>query len=311
MINIMSRQPALVAEIQALGPFELGESIRFLKGFTPAAREDAEEEAGVLRLAFPVEGSWEYAGAAVRGKEAGSVEVEVHAAAEVAPAALVQVRRILSLDVDGSDFTRLGEKDPVLRRMQSRYPGLRPVLFHSPYEAACWAIIGNRIQVAQAARVKQQIAEREGEVVEVDGHRLIAFPAPEALLGMEPHPSLPAAKTAQLNSIAEAAREGRLDADLLRAMTAEEALAQLQKLPGIGPFSAQLILIRGAGHPDVFPRDEPRLHAEMRRTYEVEEAGISELAEIADRWRPYRSWVALLLRSERERRIGEIRKVAP
>jgi DNA-3-methyladenine glycosylase II len=308
MINILSRQPALVAEIQGLGPFELGESIRFLKGFTPASREDAEEETGVLRLAFPVEGSWEYAGAVVRGKEADSVEIEIHATAEVAPAALVQVRRILSLDVDGSDFTRLGEKDPVLRRLRSRYPGLRPVLFHSPYEAACWAIIGNRIRVAQAARVKQQIAEREGEVVEVDGRRLIAFPAPEALLGMEPHPSLAAAKTAQLNSIAEAAREGRLAADLLRAMTVEEALAHLQKLPGIGPFSAQLILIRGAGHPDVFPRDEPRLHAEMRRAYDLEGAEVSELAEIAEGWRPYRSWVALLLRSDRERRIGEIRK---
>jgi 3-methyladenine DNA glycosylase/8-oxoguanine DNA glycosylase len=45
---------------------------------------------------------------------------------------------------------------------------------------------------------------------------------------------------------------------------AYEALAHLQRLPGIGPFSAQLILIRGAGHPDVFPSDERRLHEEIR-----------------------------------------------
>ncbi len=60
--------------------------------------------------------------------------------------------RILSLDVDGSDFPAVGERDSVVGRLQARYPGLRPVLFYSPYEAAAWALIGQRIRIAQAAR---------------------------------------------------------------------------------------------------------------------------------------------------------------
>jgi 3-methyladenine DNA glycosylase/8-oxoguanine DNA glycosylase len=308
MINILSRQPALVAELQALGPFDLGESIRFLQGFAPASREDEEVEPGVLRLAFPVGGSWKHAGAVVRQRSPGSVEVRVHAPAEVAPDALVQVRRILSLDVDGAGFAELGAADPVLRRLQESYPGLRPVLFHSPYEAACWAIIGHRIRMTQAARIKRQIAEENGQVVEVDGRRLISFPDPEALLAAEPHSGLPMAKAAQLNAIAAAAADGRLDAESLRAMSAAQAQAQLQRLPGIGPFFAQLILIRGVGHPDVFPGDEPRLHAEMRRAYHLDGAGGSRLEEIAEGWRPYRSWAALLLRIDRERRTGESRR---
>jgi 3-methyladenine DNA glycosylase/8-oxoguanine DNA glycosylase len=306
MINILSRQPSLVAEIRAIGPFDLGESIRFLHGFVPASREDEEEEPGVLRLAFPVEGSWRHTGAVVRQRSPGVVEVEIHAPAEVAPAALIQVRRILSLDVDGSGFDQLG--DPVLRKLQERYPGLRPVLFHSPYEAACWAIIGNRIRIVQAARIKRRIAEESGEVVEVDGHRLISFPDPEALLAAEPQSGLLLTKAAQLNTIASAALDGRLDAESLRAMPVAQAQAQLQRLPGIGPFSAQLILIRGVGHPDVFPADEPRLHAEMRHAYGLDAADTAKLAEIAEGWRPYRSWAALLLRSDRERRTGEIRR---
>ncbi|GAA1988257.1 hypothetical protein [Amycolatopsis minnesotensis] len=43
---------------------------------------------------------------------------------------------------------------------------------------------------------------------------------------------------------------------------------------GIGPFSAQLILVRGAGHPDVFPRDERRLADEMRHRYGVPAATV-------------------------------------
>jgi DNA-3-methyladenine glycosylase II len=89
-------------------------------------------------------------------------------------------------------------------------------------------------------------------------------------------------------------------------MPVEDALAQLQRLPGVGPFYAQLILVRGAGHPDVFPQSEGRLHEEMSHAYRVAGARPVELAEIAENWRPFRSWAALLLRVAREERTGEI-----
>jgi len=98
-----------------------------------------------------------------------------------------------------------------------------------------------------------------------------------------------------------------LDAAALRAMPAEEALKQLQLLPGIGRFSAELILIRGAGHPDVFPRGESRLHEIMRDAYHLPDAGVAELAEIAETWAPFRSWVSFLFRVEGEARMRESR----
>jgi hypothetical protein len=61
---------------------------------------------------------------------------------ETTDAACGQVARMLSLDVDGEGFPVIGERDAVAGRLQSRYPGLRPVLFGSPYDAAAWAIIG-------------------------------------------------------------------------------------------------------------------------------------------------------------------------
>jgi DNA-3-methyladenine glycosylase II len=292
------------AELHAEGPFDLTASARFLEGFTPAARPDAAGEPGSLRLAFPVDGSWQHAGVLIRQRAPGSVEVSVAVSEEVAEAVVHQVRRILSLDVDGSGFSAIGRADPVVGEVQARYPGLRPVLFHSPYEAACWTIITNRFRMTQAARIKQRIAERHGELVEVDGRQLASFPAPEALQAIEPPLGLSEVKVERLRAIARAAQEGLLDAESLRALDADDALRQLQRLPGIGPFSAQLILVRGAGHPDVFPSNEERLHAEMRELYALPDASPGALAEIADRWRPYRSWVALLLRANREARLG-------
>ncbi|WP_236789084.1 DNA-3-methyladenine glycosylase [Amycolatopsis sp. GM8] len=294
------------AELRAQGPFDLAASARFLEAFTPAARPDAAGEPGTLRFAFPVDGSRWHAGVLVRQRAPGTVEMSVVAEGEAVEPAISQARRILSLDVDGGGFSTIGAKDPVVGELQARYPGLRPVLFHSPYEAACWTIITNRIRTTQAARIKQRIAENYGEIVEVDGQRLASFPAPEALQQIEQPLGLPEVKIGRLRATARAAQEGLLEAESLRALDAEEALRQLQRLPGIGPFSAQLILVRGAGHPDVFPDKEARLHAEMRELYGLPEATVADLAEVAESWRPYRSWIALLFRAHRE-----IRPAAP
>jgi 3-methyladenine DNA glycosylase/8-oxoguanine DNA glycosylase len=302
----MKTTSSAVSQIPVRGLFDLDASIRFLEGFTPAARSDAAEEQGVLRLAFPAEGTWEHVGVLVRQRAPDLVEVEVLAAPEVVPAALTQVGRILSLDVDGTDFAGIGASDAVAGGLISRYPGLRPVLFHSPYEAACWAVIGHRIRMPQAAAIKQRIAERFGRSMPIGDRSLVSFPSPDELLGAADELGLPEVKVDRLKGLAEATREGLLDADLLRGMEADEALAHLQTLRGIGPFSAQLILIRGAGHPDIFPRDERRLHAEIEHAYGLKDPTLAQLEQIAEGWRPYRSWMGLLLRSDRERRTGEI-----
>ncbi|WAP57930.1 DNA-3-methyladenine glycosylase 2 family protein [Streptomyces sp. S465] len=242
-----------------------------------------------------------------------------------------QLARILSLDVDGSGFPGLAAADPVVAGLMADYPGLRPVCFHSPYEAAAWAIIGHRIRMTQAAAIKARLAERHGRCVQVEGRTLYAFPTPPALRTITRAPGLTEVKIERLHALAEAADAGELDAARLRAMPVDDALAALRTLPGIGPFSAELILIRGAGHPDVFPRHEPRLHAAMANAYGLAATSSGatgsgapssgatrsgaprsaashsgdprRLAQIADRWKPYRSWVALLLRA-RAARIG-------
>lgn len=224
--------------------------------------------------------------------------------ADVAEAAR-QVARILSLDVDGAGFAAVGERDSVVGALQQRYPGLRPVLFLSPYEAACWAIIGQRIRFGQAALFKQRIAEPHGMRMDVDGRPLWSFPAPAELLEMPAPQWLPEIKVDRLRVVAEAALGGLLDPVALRAAEPEDALDVLRALPGVGAFSAQLILIRGAGHPDVFPTDERYLLEEMRRAYDRPAASIAELSTIADEWSPYRSWVALLFRVDRDRRAKQ------
>jgi DNA-3-methyladenine glycosylase II len=283
--------------------------MRFLDGFTPAAYDAADD--GVLRMAFPSDDGSCVVGAAVRqdgGQAAADGQVHVDYSgqpgpgADPAPAEAVraQLARILSLDVDGAGFPALAEKDPVVAGLQGDYPGLRPVLFYSPYEAAAWTVIGNRIQMRQAAVIKARLAREHGTAVAVAGQSVPAFPAPAVLRTLDRVPGLTDVKVQRLRALADAALDGRLDAASLRAQPADQALAALRELAGIGPFSAELILIRGAGHPDVFPRHEARLLSAIAAEYQLDpaEAGdLGRLAAIADGWRPYRSWVGLLLRA--------------
>ena len=160
---------------------------------------------------------------------------------------------MLCLDVDGTGFTALGEHDRVVRALQRRFPGLRPVLFYTPYEAAAWTIISQRIRMTQAATIKARLGNELGE------HG--AFPAPARLAQLSaPQPGLTTRKIDQLQTLAAAAEDGALSRQRLRAMTYQDGLAHLQQLPGIGPFSAELILIRGVGHPDALPDHDTRLN---------------------------------------------------
>jgi DNA-3-methyladenine glycosylase II len=302
--DILAEVIVATFELAARGPFDLRAATRFLEGFAPAGARGGDADR--LRLAFPVDGDWRTAGVEVVAAGPGRVRAVTTGTAD-GGRVRAQVARILSLDVDGSGFPAVGAADPVVGRLQDRYPGLRPVSFWSPYEAAAWAVLSTRIRIVQAAALKQRIAEAAGEVVDVAGTAVTAFPAPARLLELDGLRGLPERKLSALHGIARAALDGRLDGAALRTADPEAALRSLQELPGIGPFSADLILLRGAGHPDRFPATERRLHAAMADAYGLgADPDLATLHRIADGWRPYRTWVSLLLRAWREDETGDI-----
>ena len=289
--------------MRPVGPYSLAASVRFLEGFAPAAYEGHEE--GHLHLTFVADGGEDVAGVCVR-EEGGVILGDVYGDAGV-EVVKRQVERILSLDVDGSAFPEVGQRDPVVAKLQARYPGLRPVCFYSPYEAAAWALIGQRIRIMQAARIKNRMAEELGPTVEIHGVREHAFPGPRKLETLEAFPGLTPRKVEYLRRLGHEAAEQKLEATYLRSLPEQEALAKLEELPGIGPFSSSLILLRGAGAPDLLPAREPRLGRALAMAYNLKAPPTpQDLQHLAQTWRPYRTWVALHLRVVLEEQTAEI-----
>ena len=72
-------------------------------------------------------------------------------------------------------------------------------------------------------------------------------------------------------------------------------MQRLQELAGIGPFSAELVMIRSVGDPDVFAWTEGRLHHGMTEAYDLRRApDVDALEQLTEAWRPCRSWVSLM-----------------
>ena len=271
--------------LHAQGEFSLEAAAGFAVGF-PGTRAVTED--GHLRFAWAVDDDWRSVSVDLHQTPTGvRGTLDPETDASLVASARRDVERILSLDVDGRAFAALGEHDAVVAGLQQRHGALRPVLFFTPYEAAAWTIIGQRIRMTQAATVMRRLADEHGERG--------AFPSPRRLAVLEgPQAGLTTRKVDWLRALAGAALDGRLGRDRLRGMDPDDAIAELQGLAGIGPFSAELILIRGAGAPDVLPRHEPRLARAARAAFGLSDN--TDISAVAEAWRPYRSWVSLLLR---------------
>ncbi len=69
-------------------------------------------------------------------------------------------------------------------------------------------------------------------------------------------------------------------------MDPQDAITEVQHIKGIGPFAAELIVLRGANAPDYVPANERRLTAEVAQLYGPD----AVLDEIANAWKPFRTW---------------------
>ncbi|SER08417.1 DNA-3-methyladenine glycosylase family protein [Microlunatus flavus] len=295
----MGTSTASTRSLPVTGPYDLGEVATM--GF---GHRDERSYDGVMRLAFCLDTDLErQVGVEVR-QEGDRLDLLVRPAAgpslsdaEV-DAAARQVARVVSADHDGAAFHALCAADPVLAPVHAVAPGFRPALFYSPYEAAVWSVLSARRARAQAITLRRRLSQADGAVVALAGVEAEALPTPSALLRLESVPGLPADRLPRLHAIAEAAQRGELDVDALRALPPEEAEQRLQRLPGIGPFYASLVVLRACGHADVMPAGESHVRDAVEELYGFDHPPTpAELLALGEAWRPYRTWVPVMLRA--------------
>lgn len=275
------------------GPFSLAAAAGF--GFGPNTGRPFPER-DVMRLAFVADDLRHHIGAATSQRSDGSLAVEFSGDGDLA-AAQAQVRRILSVDVDPAGWLVAGKADPVLGRLQEVHPGLRPVLFYSPYEAAAWAMLAQRRHRTQATGVRRRLSQAAGVTFYLAGQPESAFPLPERLLEIDSFPGIDETRLARLHGVARAALDGQLDADVLACAPAGQVMKELKRIKGLGPVYAMLVYLRATGVTDALALGEPRLARYLRHYYDLPSAPDTEtITRLAEPWRPFRTWAGVLFR---------------
>jgi len=292
-----STGPASTVTMVVDGPFSLAAAASF--GF--GQRSGRSDTDGLMRLAFVADDLSHHVGAVLRQEPGGGLTAAITGALDVG-AAERQIRRVLCLDHPADGWLAAGHADPVLGAVQAAHPGQRPVLFHSPYEAAAWAVLSQRRHRSQAAALRDRLAAATGREFTLAGQLTRAFPLPEKLLALDGFPGIEPVRLQRLHAVARAALDGQLDATRLAALPAAQALPALQSLPGLGPFYARLVYLRATGVTDALADNEPLFAACLQHFYGLAEPPAGPAVErMATPWRPFRTWASVLFRLAGER----------
>ena len=208
--------------------------------------------------------------------------------------------RAFGLGDDASGLVAVAGGQGVMAERLRRYLGLRPLAIPDPFEALVWAILGQQINIAFAARLKRVLLERYGEVVDVAGREHRLFPEPGRLADVTPEELRPLQfsrqKALYVRELARAIVDGRVDLEALRARPDEEVVAEITRLKGIGRWTAEYLLLRGFGRPDAIPAGDMGLRAIVGRLLGLgRNATEAEVRAAAEPLAPYRGYLAMAL----------------
>jgi len=228
----------------------------------------------------------------VRQHDQITLEVDADRSPE---AALFVVRRILGLDVDLSEALRLAAVDSWLATIVQHLRGLRPPRFASLFETLAMTVPFQQVSLEAGQSFVNRLVQRFGKS---RGDPWL-FPTPEAIADASIEDlraaGLSAAKATTLQHAASMIVVGTLSDAEIERLPSAEALRLLDDLPGIGPWTAGVILLRGFGRLDVFPPGDVGARRTLAhllgRTSPIADADELELLE---RLGPYRGLVYFL-----------------
>lgn len=166
--------------------------------------------------------------------------------------AIARCRRLLDLDADPQAVADALGTDPALRAELDRAPGRRVPRTVDGAEFAVRAVLGQQVSTAAARTHAGRLVLAHGEpIVDPDGALTHLFPTPEALLGAPASLGMPAARKTTLAGLLGALTES--DLDLGPGAEPAQARADLAAIPGIGPWTVEVVAMRALGDPDAFP----------------------------------------------------------
>jgi len=163
----------------------------------------------------------------------------------------------LSLKDDLKPFYKRAKADYVFKEIVDNLYGLHQVKFLTPFEAAGWAILSQRISMNVSRKMKEKLTEYVGNSIEFEGHEFNAFPSPNQVKNMDMDELISIIKNKRKSEYLLNAADAfsSVDEKFLRNGPVEDVKNWLMDIKGIGEWSAHLELIRGLGRMEDYTAD--------------------------------------------------------
>ena len=170
---------------------------------------------------------------------------------------IARMRFALGVDEDLSAFLRAFARDPLIGRSLRRRPWLRVGRRPDPFEALAWAICEQLIEYERAAAIERRLVAKLGRRWadwDGNGDGMRDLPAASVLAGTAPALlqsfDLAAGRAIVLVRVAREVARGRLD---LHSADHERGWQRLRGIPGIGPWTVEMLALHGQGRHDQLP----------------------------------------------------------
>ncbi len=283
------RTDALVLRLDYRAPYDWDHVIGFLRVRAIPGVEHVLE--GTYRRVVHIDGC---VGTIAVRRMADRAALELEVAPALVPVLMplvARVRRLFDLDARPDAIGAVLGRDPLLRALVARRPGLRVPGAIDPFEAAIRAMLGQQVSVAAATTLAGRFAAGFGTPLAVPTETLRhRFPTAAEIAKRSPAEiaaiGLPSARAAALVTLASAVATGAIRLDGM--VDLERFVADLVALPGIGPWTAHYLAMRALHTPDAFPAADLGVKKALGGTPKTAEAR-------AEAWRPFRSYAVIYL----------------
>ncbi|WP_342556598.1 DNA-3-methyladenine glycosylase [Lysinibacillus capsici] len=196
------------------------------------------------------------------------------------------------LDNDLTPFYEMANTDPLLQIPAQKFYGLRVIGIPDLFEALCWGVLGQQINLAFAYSLKRQFVESFGDSIEWNGKKYWVFPPYERIAQLEPTDlaaiKMTVKKSEYIIGIARLMACGELSKEQLMKMNFKEAEKSLIKIRGIGPWTANYVLMRCLGFQTAFPIDDVGLINSIKTLRNMNQKPTKE--EILALSIPWKNW---------------------
>jgi AraC family transcriptional regulator of adaptative response / DNA-3-methyladenine glycosylase II len=216
--------------------------------------------------------------------------------------AIARCRRLLDLDADPEAVVDALSGDPELAPVVKKAPGQRIPRTVDEAELAVRAVLAQQVSTRAARTHAGRLVAAYGQPIrDPDGGLTHTFPGVGQLAEIDPaHLAVPKTRRRTLTALVAGLAEGSIALDA--GSDWDRARTQLLAVPGIGPWTAEVIAMRGLGDPDAFPAGDLGLQLAAK------ELGLPtaqrQLAAHSARWRPWRSYVTQHLWSTLEHPVN-------